>query len=570
MRISAHIFAMKFILSFLFFMISVAVFAQNLDTETQIKIQQTFKSAQSNFKNKNHAAALKKIAEIEALGNGVVFPTAQLLKIKALFGAEEFAQAQMEIATLRSWKPSAEIVSQLDEYDGRIAFEIETQKQWSKERADLKLKEFNKSVERLKKEDADKRHYALMRSIEENNIVLAQAQVKQMKKSNPNLTIFPFLYEEPVTRHFVMCFVDKTGKRISQERLTFIDPPLDNVFRVGHFNGRETAYNSKGKNVFVDKYYSEANISNDGHIVVKNCEGYGCKYSINYGVTESCKISSYFGDTKFVFYANDGWPVWLDATGYYINHVNLKKVTDMIPSACHRGLFCAKKNGKYGWFKCVGAKRKKAISFKYEAVASNSFLHANLAIVKYNGQWGGINTADEIIIPFGKYKKLFAASKEGLIPAQFNSGLWGYITIDGKTVIEPQFSFAADFSNGIAAIQKDGKMGYINTKGEHIIKPIYEFPSSEILKKNGIDARGKFINFEKGIILLYKDGKWGAATIEGEILSNCKYDYLMTVSYGGYVCFSDYNRSEENSVWYDTFGNEYTRRSKTTHEKNQR
>jgi len=45
--------------------------------------------------------------------------------------------------------------------------------------------------------------------------------------------------------------------------------------------------------------------------------------------------------------------------------------------------------------------------------------------------------------------------------------LIGYMNIRGKIVIEPQFTYATEFSEGLAAVKKENSMyGYINTKGE--------------------------------------------------------------------------------------------------------
>lgn len=58
-------------------------------------------------------------------------------------------------------------------------------------------------------------------------------------------------------------------------------------------------------------------------------------------------------------------------------------------------------------------------------------------------------------------------------------GKYGYIDKTGKIVIEPQFSRAENFSNGLALFS-DGKggLGYIDKKGKVVIKPKYEWAKS--------------------------------------------------------------------------------------------
>lgn len=48
-------------------------------------------------------------------------------------------------------------------------------------------------------------------------------------------------------------------------------------------------------------------------------------------------------------------------------------------------------------------------------------------------------------------------------------GLWGYCSVDGKTVIEAVYESACGFSEGFAAVKKDGKWGFINTSGKIVI-----------------------------------------------------------------------------------------------------
>jgi hypothetical protein len=63
-----------------------------------------------------------------------------------------------------------------------------------------------------------------------------------------------------------------------------------------------------------------------------------------------------------------------------------------------------------------------------------------------------------------------------------SDGKWGYIDRTGKTIIEPQFNSARDFSEGLAWVQKGGKCFFINGAGEIVINahdklgnPIYDF-----------------------------------------------------------------------------------------------
>ena len=50
----------------------------------------------------------------------------------------------------------------------------------------------------------------------------------------------------------------------------------------------------------------------------------------------------------------------------------------------------------------------------------------------------------------------------------------GAISIQqGEVAIAPQFDYAADFSEGLAAVQQDGRYGYIDTDGNWVVEPTY-------------------------------------------------------------------------------------------------
>ena len=66
-----------------------------------------------------------------------------------------------------------------------------------------------------------------------------------------------------------------------------------------------------------------------------------------------------------------------------------------------------------------------------------------------------------------------------LIPVQnVESKLWGYLSTDGKQAIEPQFSGANYFQDGLALVSDTAnQLGYINTKGEYAIPTRYSSAS---------------------------------------------------------------------------------------------
>lgn len=57
--------------------------------------------------------------------------------------------------------------------------------------------------------------------------------------------------------------------------------------------------------------------------------------------------------------------------------------------------------------------------------------------------------------------------------AKYQDGaLWGHINQNGEIVIKPQWAYAADFYDGLAAVKTtDGKWGFIDTSGYYQIQP---------------------------------------------------------------------------------------------------
>lgn len=69
----------------------------------------------------------------------------------------------------------------------------------------------------------------------------------------------------------------------------------------------------------------------------------------------------------------------------------------------------------------------------------------------------------------------------GLKPDQDSQGLWGYINSEGKQVISPQFTDAAEFSGGLARVHIGNVEAYIDTSGEFV----WRFPSDRLQIQQG-------------------------------------------------------------------------------------
>jgi hypothetical protein len=144
---------------------------------------------------------------------------------------------------------------------------------------------------------------------------------------------------------------------------------------------------------------------------------------------------------------------------------------------------------------------------------------------------------------------------EGLEPMQMrwtpgmtNGFKWGYVDGKGKFAIEPQFSYAQPFSEGLAAVRDTSgrygyKYGYIDHAGKYVITPQFDeafafldgFACVGVSNLFGyIDKRGVFIinpqyhsaatrGFAEGLVWVEVDEKWGCVNEKGETVIGFKF-----------------------------------------------
>ena len=90
-------------------------------------------------------------------------------------------------------------------------------------------------------------------------------------------------------------------------------------------------------------------------------------------------------------------------------------------------------------------------------------------------------------------------AQEILFPAKRHDH-WGFIDTNGNWIIEPAYSEAREFTEGLAAVRMFNTWGYINNDGEWFIEPLFEnaFP------------------FEEGMAAVVFDNRWGFIDHDGE------------------------------------------------------
>lgn len=158
-------------------------------------------------------------------------------------------------------------------------------------------------------------------------------------------------------------------------------------------------------------------------------------------------------------------------------------------------------------------------------------VEVDLHPVLLEGDWGYVNSNGRMMIePDFSYAWNFS---EGLAAVRVSNWSRGYINPEGEFVIEPQFSGVRPFSEGLAAVQFDGRWGYIDKSGTFVINPQYrsaaEFSNGRAFIRTSdwdweyVDKNGNVIRteetpnfdeneepmFENGLALVTNDGSFG-------------------------------------------------------------
>lgn len=117
------------------------------------------------------------------------------------------------------------------------------------------------------------------------------------------------------------------------------------------------------------------------------------------------------------------------------------------------GVIFVKKDDKYYM---VNAEGKKVSDQGFDD--AYPFVSSEPAAICIDGKWGFVNTEGNIVIePQYTDAKSFSNGLAGVA----NNGMWGYINTDNIYRINQQFTDCNPFSNGIAAVQENGVWNYI-------------------------------------------------------------------------------------------------------------
>ncbi|MDR1983372.1 MAG: WG repeat-containing protein [Prevotellaceae bacterium] len=160
------------------------------------------------------------------------------------------------------------------------------------------------------------------------------------------------------------------------------------------------------------------------------------------------------------------------------------------------GLAAVELNSKWGYIDETG---ELVIPCTYNATWNFS---GGLAAVKLNRSWGFIDKTGELVIP---YKYVDAKNfSEGLAAVELN-GSWGFIDKTGELVIPCRYKYVLNFSEGLAVVGLNGKCGFIDKTGEFIIpcKYVHAGNFSEGLAAVGLNGKCGFIDKTGELVIPY-------------------------------------------------------------------
>jgi len=161
--------------------------------------------------------------------------------------------------------------------------------------------------------------------------------------------------------------------------------------------------------------------------------------------------------------------------------------------------------GKWGYINIDGIITLPAL---YDFIGTGN---ENYSVVRRNQSWGLFNlvTHEVKLIEEASclgtcYDGLCRINVGGTYNIETNKisgGKWGYYALDKGIAIEPSFSMAKSFSEGIAAIQIESKWGFINKNGEMVVPCEYDD-----LISSYSDGKGELL-MNDNIYVFDKDGK---------------------------------------------------------------
>lgn len=286
---------------------------------------------------------------------------------------------------------------------------------------------------------------------EEETVTDSEAGGQSLIEDTP---LFPFHTDQGAG------YIDQSGKVV-------IEPQFDSA---SEFHDGLAAASLNGKEGFIDK---------TGQWVI----------SAQY------EVARYFSDGLARVIVNNHF-VYIDKTGSIVLDKDIGE--NAIGDAYFtEGLLPVSMNDSIGYVDTTGKVVIPAqFDFGYE-------FHDGLALVEKGGKRFFIDRTGTVVIPNSSDYYFAVSFAEGMARIEKGASQYGFIDKSGQVVIEPDFEYLSDFSEGLAAAEKGGKFGFIDKTGAWIIEPQFAYAG----------------DFHNDMAMMRNDQfEWGYVNRQGEIV----------------------------------------------------
>ncbi len=253
----------------------------------------------------------------------------------------------------------------------------------------------------------------------------------------------------------------------------------------------------KYKYTFASKSFDDVSIFKEGICAVKSNEKWGF-ISDTCDTIASCsfkKVSAYLNGLAAVVDSNDN-VYYIDTDGVKAIAINNKTYSEL-GMISKDGILTAVSSGKYMFLNSdfeklfgdydfasamndgIAAVKKdniwKLIGSDGKDISTNTYLDIKLDESNTASKYGRVfvkndagytmldNLGNKVSDQVYEDARLFSNNNMAAVKI---GGKWGFVDLEGKVLIEPQYEDARSFSQGLAAVKIGGKWGFIGTDGK--------------------------------------------------------------------------------------------------------
>lgn len=331
--------------------------------------------------------------------------------------------------------------------------------------------------------------------------------------------------------------VDKTGRLVVPLKYSYVEPVRNSdLIRT---EGPSCLYNSNG-DLLIENVYSIQRSSTEGKLIVTG--NHGGPYFVD---EKGNKCSERFFDASpfsggyavIQLYNGNKEPIYayLDSKGNILRFDEY----EWLGSFYEDGYALVSRG--FNQKGVINSKFEEVIPCIYEEISTLLYNYqkskrkelfiGGLAKVKKNGEYALINSKNEIVVPFGKYRDFHMLTGNVIEATTFNrqerkdkSGnlitFSTYVIIDkeGNQLSDQEYENIFDFYKGFAVVRNEDMYGIIDSQGKEVIPCKYKYD-----EYTRMDIKD-FVDY--GVVRIKKNGRWGLLNRKGELIVPATYDKM--------------------------------------------